>query len=310
MRIRRAEATSSAFTLIELLVVIAIIALLISVLLPALAAARARARSATCLANLHTLGQGAAIYQNENRDVLMPGRLPRLDDCNAYATVFGGRKYRPTFTAMMSVSVGAPPFQDPKACRNEIDRFGQRGDRQNFSFGSYVCPSVPDWTDERNASYGYNYQFLGNSRLLDPSNPTSYKNWPVPITRVRYPGRTVAVADGMGTAASWPPAQREPYENNARDPERFGNEGFNLDPPRVDSSNGEMALLSLGVRSAADPRHATRANVLWADSHASAASLKQLGYELEPDGTIARDGDNSKWSTNGLDVPWKPGFRP
>ena len=91
MRIHRAEATSSAFTLIELLVVIAIIALLISVLLPALAAARASARSAKCLANLHTLGQGAVIYQNEKRAVLLPARLPRLENSKASATVIAGR---------------------------------------------------------------------------------------------------------------------------------------------------------------------------------------------------------------------------
>jgi prepilin-type N-terminal cleavage/methylation domain-containing protein len=63
-----------AFTLIELLVVVAIIALLIAILLPSLRAAREQARSAKCLANLRSIGQGIALYIEDNRDVL-PGPL-------------------------------------------------------------------------------------------------------------------------------------------------------------------------------------------------------------------------------------------
>ena len=310
----------AAFTLLELLVVVAVIGLLISILLPALSSARTQARAAKCLANLHVLGQGLVLYVDENRDVLPPGRLPKIDDYNAHAMLYGRIKYRPTFVAMMSQSVGVPPFDDPMPCKTDWDQFGERGDRQNYSYEAYVCPSVPEWTDERNGSYGWNYHFLGNSRLFDSEVLDSYKNWPVQLSWIRYPGRTVAVGDGMGTAAAYPPNERQPYEENERPPyeadlkiaECFGNEGFNLDPPRIDLENGEIAGYNYDPprRSAADPRHAGNANVLWVDGHANARTLQQLGYQFESDGSIGLDGENLQWSGNGLDVPWTPEFRP
>jgi len=298
--------------LIELLVVVAIIGLLVSILLPSLSSARKQAVASVCLSNLRTFGAGMAGYMTTNRDVLVPGRLPKVDNCNTWADIAGGRKFRPTFAAMMSGEVGAPPFEDPLACKTDIDRFEEVGDRQNYSYAAYVCPEVPDWTDERNGSYGYNYQFLGNSRLSDPANLQSWKNWPVRATTIRHPGRTVAAADCMGTAASQPPGSRGEYENNSRDPTLFGNEGFNLDPPWVDPAGGEMAILDGGspARTAADPRHRGGANVLWLDGHADRRTLEILGYRFDADGAIGFQGENSKWTGSGDDLPWTSDTQP
>jgi prepilin-type processing-associated H-X9-DG protein len=296
-----------------LLVVVAIIGLLISILLPALSGARQAARASVCLTHLRVLGQGMTIYWSENRDVLPPGRLPKFTGqlCDPYAMIYGRHKYRPTFLAMMSGAVGAPPFDDPAGCKDYVDIHGQAGDRQDYSYPVYVCPSVPEWTDEKNACYGYNYQFLGNSRLLT-AEETSYKNWPVQLTKVRFTSRVVTVADALGTAATFAPANRGPYANDPQhggpdDAENVGGEGFNLDPPRVDPTNGEMAGFP-DHRTAVDTRHRGLGNVLWLDGHAAGYTLAQLGYQLNPDGSVGFDGENSQWSSNGKDEAWTPQY--
>ncbi len=286
--------------------VVSIIALLISILIPALGRARKQARTTMCLANLRVLGQGIAMYANRYSGVMPPSRLPKNGDCETAADIAGGRKYRPTFLAMMGDEVGVPPFDDPQPCKTDVDRFGEAGDRQNYSHATYVCPSVAWWTDERNGCYGWNYQFLGNSRLLDEDDLRSYKNWSVPITRIKFPGSTVAVADCTGTAASWPTRERGEYENNAREAAYYGNEGFNLDPPRVDAGRGEMAEFdgSPPARAAAHDRHLGRAGVLWVDAHGDVQSPASLGYDVEPDGVVTFDGDNTKWTGTGRDYAW------
>ncbi len=300
---------SHAFTLIELLVVVAIIALLISILLPSLSTARQQAQATKCLAAMHVFGQGMEIYSGEENGSLPGGRLPKIDSCNAVARIAGGMKYRPTFVAMMSHAVGAPPFRDPQACGNTVDMFGEKGDRQNYDYPMYVCPTVATWTDERNASYGFNYQFLGNSRLRVTSDPTSYKNWPVKSTSIKFPARTVVAADAMGTAASAAKSDRHGYLNNGSDSHSFGNEGFNLDPPRVDmSAAGEMA--SVPEHTSIDPRHRGKGNALRLDGSATSGTLQEFGYKLDPDGKVRDDGDNTQWTGTGRDVAWSLTYTP
>ena len=295
------------FTLIELLVVISIIAIIISLLIPALSSARQTGMSNVCLANLRSLGQGLTMYSTDHQDRLVPGRLPKLDNDHWRSLVMGGWKYRPTFLAIMGSNVGIAAFDDPMPSRGTVDRFGEPGDQQNYSSKVYVCPAVSTWTDERNGAYGYNYQFLGNSRLRDSGDPNSFKNWPVSVTRIKDPSRTVAVADCMGTAATYAVNERWPYENNARDGHRFGNEGFNLDPPRIDLTQGEAAGFP-DKRTAVDPRHLGKGAVMFVDTHVDLSRPEALGYRIRDDGSFTFDGNNSMWSGTGRDEAWVPGF--
>lgn len=306
----------TAFTLIELLVVIAIISLLVSLLLPALSKARGQARSTVCLSNLRMLGQGLTLYANEFSDTLVPARMPKVNDEQTALRIVGGVKYRPTFLAMMASQVGLQPFADPQRTKTGIDKFGQPGDRQNYSSRVYVCPEVADWVDERNGAYGYNYHFLGNARLFNDSNPRSYKNWPVRSSSARSPANCVAVADSMGTAASYPRRSRAQYQDNnpgdsrsGRDLNAWGNEGFNLDPPRIDLQQGEMASATDGHadRTAVDPRHGGKGNVLWLDGHGAREGLEELGYEIDEQDVVGFNGDNRKFHIRGVDEPWRKG---
>ncbi len=246
------------------------------------------------------------MYAVEHRDELMPGRMPKLDDYNWQVKIAGGTKYRPTFLATMGGYVGVPAFNNPQETRLTTDPEGQPGDKQNYSNKTYLCPARLSWTDERNGAYGYNYQFLGNSRLRNEGNPFSFKNWPVKMTKVRNPGACVAVADSMGTAGSYPRAARKPYLDNSGDPDRYGNEGFNLDPPRVDAANGEMANWDRNPQSASpvDDRHLGKGNVLWVDGHVSSESHRTLGYEVLEEGVIGFNGNNKLFTLDGSDEPW------
>lgn len=292
-----------AFTLIELLVVVTIIALLVGILLPAMSSARARAKGTVCLTHLRTLGQGMTMYALSHKEELPPSRMPNLGDgVHWQIEISGGLKYRPTFLAIMGNQIGMQPFDDPQAVKDDVDRHGELGDRQDYASESYVCPAVADWTDERNGAYGYNYQFLGNARLRDSGDPGSFKNWPVKLSRIKRPASCVAVADCMGTAASF--HRPLPYENNSREVERYGNEGFNLDPPRVDEDNGEMAEFDEKKRTALDDRHVGRGGVLWLDGRAKLSTLKKLGYVVDENDIVTFEGNNEFFHNLFRDDPW------
>lgn len=269
-----------AFTLIELLVVIAIIALLISVLLPSLSRARQMAKGAACLSNLRQISQGWHFYADEFRDVSVPLRYSGApggtgNPANWYQ-IGNGKKYRPRWIATMGKYVDLFAFSAPSTAN----------ERQDYDGKVYECPAADEWTDERNHAYGYNYQFLGNSRKTNGK----FHNFPVNRAKIRNFASTVLGADSMGTAAGFARRERKDYANDGSDFAAIGNHAYGLDPPRLtrwsDRGTGDAG----SPRTAIDPRHGGKANVIFCDGHGEPAMAERLGYRLLDDG-IYVDGE-------------------
>jgi prepilin-type N-terminal cleavage/methylation domain-containing protein/prepilin-type processing-associated H-X9-DG protein len=215
-----------AFTLIELLVVIAIIAILAGILFPVFAQAREAARKASCLSNLKQIAMAVSIYQSDFESYPM------------YA-IGGVNSYR---------------WYDQLAPYVKNERV-------------FVCPSSGrTWSfgeGGRNATYGYNYQYLGNTRG---------NCWNVPVTDslIQTPANTIVAADTSGTG------QQDCRNQVPSDPDWSNvdcgfNHGYSIDPPvlppcrngsgpNVPSTGGRWALL--------DPRHAGGTNFAFLDGHA------------------------------------------
>ena len=86
-----------------------------------------------------------------------------------------------------------------------------------------------------------------------------------------------------------------------------GNHAYTLDPPRLTalSDYSEDNARTPADRSAPDARHQNRANVLFCDGHVEALSLKDLGYVVRANGSVAAidpAAHNRKFSGNGTDA--------
>jgi len=276
----RRPTVAGGFTLIEVLVVISIISLLISILLPSLRKARLMSKAVACSSNLRAIGQGWHVYAGDNSGISVPGRLPVFreggfgNDRNLYR-ISTGKKYRPRWPAIMQGAVGVPAIRHPKKSRS----------RQEYGSKVYTCPMVSNWTDERNSSYGYNYQFLGSHRL----DAGRLRNLPVPLSRIRAATKTVVVADSLGSAAAFPTRRRWDYSNGGRDVQNKGNYGWLLDPPRLERDSSRAGGIG-SPRSAPDARHLGKANFLYADGHARKSTLKDVGYEVKANGIVLETG--------------------
>lgn len=273
------------FTLIELLVVIAVIALLIAILLPALGQARASGRTTVCLSQLRQLAIAWSNYAGENKEVMVPCRAPNLpggpdNPANQYE-VGNGLKFRPTWIARMGTYVGIYPFGEPS----------KTDGRQDYESKFFQCPVVPEWKDERNHCYGYNYQFLGNERMTGGK----FHNYPVRLSRIQLASSTVVAGDSLGTAAAFAESARLPYDNDGREEAALGNESFSMDPPRINPA-GDQA--SDEHRNGPHARHGRRASLFFSDGHAAGLTLQELGYGVAADGHYLTGDDGTGKVTN------------
>lgn len=233
------------FTLIELLVVIAIISLLAAILFPVFGRARENARRTSCVNNMKQMGLGVMMYAQDN-----DGRYP-----------------------MSSGAMRWPDYIQPYVKSRQL----------------FTCPSVSEvatrgqlWsgsTTERYFGYGYNYQYLGNSRT------PARAGFPFTATDnlVTAPSQTVAIADtsGVGTSLSTgtyvvDPPQLVLYLDGTP---RGSGRAIAADAYYPNGSGSNLAQRSMPA-----DRHLERVSVAFADGHAKAMKLSQLD-DFNNDGT-------------------------
>lgn len=303
---RRGESVRrTGFTLVELLVVIGIIGLLMSILMPALNKAKQQADTVKCAANLRQIAMGWLLYAEGNKGVSCPGRMAKMPGSTNVYHVGNGEQFRPRWFVTLGAQSGIFAYREPSP--NPADDNTKCVDNPVF-----LCPTEPDRTNNRNYAYGYNFQFLGNSRTKTDGSGR-FINFPVKVTKVRA-AETVMAADCMGTAAGKPVSARTGYRGDgAKDSSAVGNHGWSLDPPRL-TANGDYCddeNRAPEHRSAPDPRHNRRANVAFCDGHVESMSLGQLGYAVSGDGRVLAEGGgahNRRFSGRGTDLD-PPGIK-
>lgn len=281
--------TRGAFTLIELLVVIAIIAILIGILMPSLSAARQSAQAGKCLANLRSIAQSSVLYLDRSDGWFAPFRLKTVDGAT-YVNKYSREK--PRWQWFLGLDLG--PIIQPPTDSNAP--WGDSVSRQ-MTNEYFVCPSLrgPYTRDVRNGAYGYNYQYLGNSRT-DTASP-EFDHFPVSENQIRATSLTVLVADSRGA---------EPDH---------GKHSYTLDPPRLASERNAKRFGPGGSdgsiqHSPAEARHRGKASVAFVDGHAEPMTLERLGYEIGPDSIVVPDAsgtsptaDNRLWTGAASDAP-------
>ncbi|MBK9137510.1 MAG: type II secretion system protein [Verrucomicrobia bacterium] len=284
-RLPEARRSRRGFTLIELLVVIAIIAILAGLLLPTLARGQIKAKSLSSLNNLRQLGIAMQLYRDDHS-----GRFPG----HSLPAVAGQARIR-------WADLIYPYLQTPRAYLSPLLTPAERP-LMNKPFAHTTDHGVErEGVTVYYGGYGYNYQYLGNTR-----QPEGVPPYHATDSSVVVPAQTLVLADTKGTR-----------KGSASNP--FGVDGsgvYVVDPPL-----GSVELGSNGSRKSSarpgpgnayyeggddgDPnyratpaaRNGGRVNLLLVDGHAEARKPEILDGRS----TGSQPPNNAWW--NGLGDP-------
>lgn len=287
-----------AFTLVELLVVVGIIGVLVGLLLPVLSKVRQQAAATKCASNLRGMAQAWTAYVDSNQGICPPGRQPNISTVlgSGVFEVDDDAQFRPRWYELIGTVVKKFACKNPGKLEN---------DQWQIDNEWFLCPAVPEYRNNRNYIFGYNHQFLGNAR--PKPDRKSWIAYPVKAASLKA-AQTIMIADSMGTAAGKALIDRRPYlADGSKDLYAIGNKGVFIDPPRLVPSRSDFADHQNRQplhRSAPDPRHLGKANVVFCDGHVASMTLQEMGYVVGPSGAVAAWGPgatNRYFSGSGKD---------
>jgi prepilin-type processing-associated H-X9-DG protein len=281
-----------------------------ALLLPAILKTRESARSTQCSSNLRQLYLGLSQFRDIN-GAYAPYRWENPNIINKYGVV------RPRWQWIIGDMLGRP-VQNPDAilAAGNSDPTYTNVPLDNEIF---FDPSLPDQKSIRNGAYGYNFQYLGNSRnLTDGDVNTPMLSYPV--RKVKDESRTIAFGDSRGGnlphgghSMTLDPPHMKPRTSGVVDsPSPSRRAGF--DPYGPDETGTDIVIFF----SPAEARHFDRANVVFLDGHTESLTLEDLGYVVQngvaqpqpgdaggtfPDNPLKALpwGDNRLWTSVGLD---------